>query len=246
MSVTVFPAIDLRSGKVVRLAQGDPDRQTVYGNDPFAIACRWRDEGAAWVHVVNLDGAFGESTSANERALESILRSGVKVQFGGGIRDGVSLERALSKGVSRVVIGTAAVESPSLIEVAMRTYGPERVAVGIDAQNGKVRTRGWLNSTDLDAIRLGKQMHAFGVQICIFTDVERDGVSSGVNLKATSTLAKKTGLRVIASGGVASLEDIRSVAAAGLSGLIIGRALYEGTFSLSAALAAAGKQPEAS
>jgi phosphoribosylformimino-5-aminoimidazole carboxamide ribotide isomerase len=238
----IYPAIDLRSGKVVRLAQGDPDRQTVYGDDPFAVACRWRDEGAVWVHVVNLDGAFGESTSDNEQALDSILRSGLKVQFGGGIRDGDGLERALSKGVSRVIIGTAAVESPLFIEVAMRMYSQEQVAVGIDARHGKVRTHGWVKSTDLDAVRFGKQMHSFGIRICIFTDVERDGVSSGVNLKATAALAKKTGLQVIASGGVASLEDVRSVAAAGLSGLIIGRALYEGEFSLTEALAAAGKQ----
>jgi phosphoribosylformimino-5-aminoimidazole carboxamide ribotide isomerase len=239
---TLFPAIDLRGGKVVRLAQGDPGRQTVYGDDPYATACRWRDEGAAWCHVVNLDGAFGESTSANERALESILRSGLKVQFGGGIRDAASLERVLRRGISRVVIGTAAVENPLFIEVAIRMYGYDQIAAGIDARAGRVRTRGWGKIAALGAIALGKKMHALGVRWCIFTDVDRDGVLTGVNIPAAAALAKKTRLRVIASGGAASLDDVRQTAAGGLRGLIIGRALYEGTFTLKDALAVAGKR----
>jgi phosphoribosylformimino-5-aminoimidazole carboxamide ribotide isomerase len=243
---TIYPAIDLRGGKVVRLAQGDPNRQTVYGDDPFAIACRWQDEGATWCHVVNLDGAFGESTAANQRALESILRSGLKVQFGGGIRDGISLERAIQSGFSRLVLGTAAIEDPSLIGVAIRMHGYDRIAVGVDAREGKVRIRGWEKDTALDAVKLGKKMHALGVRWCVFTDVERDGVSSGVNIPATVALARKTRLRVIASGGVASLDDLKKTAAAGLRGLIIGRALYEGAFTLKEALAVAGKQHEES
>ncbi len=239
---TIYPAIDLRGGKVVRLSQGDPNRQTVYGDDPFATARRWQDEGAAWCHVVNLDGAFGESTTANERALESILRVGLKVQFGGGIRDGLGLECAIRSGISRLVIGTAAIENPSFIEVAIRMHGSDRIAVGIDARESIVRTHGWEKESSLDAVKLGKKMHALGVRWCVFTDVERDGVSAGVNIPATAALARKTRLRVIASGGVASLDDVRRTAAAGLHGLIIGRALYEGSFTLRAAIAAAAER----
>jgi len=237
---TIYPAIDLRGGKVVRLAQGDPKRQTVYGDDPYETALDWQRQGAAWLHVVNLDGAFGETAAANELALAQILRIGLKVQFGGGLRDISGIKRALDAGVTRVVIGTAAIENPMLIDVAMRKYGPEKVAVGIDSRAGKAQIRGWEDSSKLDAIELGRKMFAQGVRWCVFTDVERDGVSTGVNIPATMELARETGLRVIASGGVASLRDVEKVAQAGLTGIIIGRALYEGTFSLREALTRAG------
>jgi phosphoribosylformimino-5-aminoimidazole carboxamide ribotide isomerase len=237
---TIFPAIDLRGGKVVRLAQGDPKRQTVYSDDPHETALRWQGEGAAWLHVVNLDGAFGDDTSANEFALSCILRTGLKVQFGGGLRDISGIKRALDAGVSRVVISTAAIENPIIIEVAMRKFSSDRISIGIDTRSGKVQIRGWGQGSKVEAIDLGRKIFAQGVRWCVFTDIERDGVSTGVNIHSTVELARETGLRVIASGGVASLEEVEKVAQAGLAGIIIGRALYEGTFTLKEALARVG------
>jgi phosphoribosylformimino-5-aminoimidazole carboxamide ribotide isomerase len=234
---TIYPAIDLRGGKVVRLSQGDPKRQTVYGDDPLEMARRWQSEGATWQHVVNLDGAFGESNSANEAALSEILKTGLKVQFGGGMRDISRIQHALDAGVARVMIGTAAIEDPSLIDVAMRMVDPNKVAVGIDARAGKVKTRGWEQDSKQDAIELGRRIFTQGVRWCVFTDIERDGVSTGINIPATVRLAQETGLQVIASGGVAALWDVEAAARAGLPGIIIGRALYEGAFTLRSALA---------
>jgi phosphoribosylformimino-5-aminoimidazole carboxamide ribotide isomerase len=229
---TVFPAIDLRAGQVVRLAQGDPGRQTVYGGDPAAVAKRWQSEGADWLHVVNLDGAFGDDSGANAAALGAILSTGLKVQFGGGLRDQGSLERARDAGVARVVIGTAAVEQTKLVDWALMAFGAERVAVGIDARAGRVRVRGWADEAGISAVELGERMRGQGVEWCIFTDVARDGVGGGTNVAASVELARATGLRVIASGGVAGAPDVQRVRDAGLAGVIIGRALYEGQVGL--------------
>jgi phosphoribosylformimino-5-aminoimidazole carboxamide ribotide isomerase len=229
---TVFPAIDLRGGRVVRLAQGDPARQTVYGDDPAAVARRWQADGAEWLHVVNLDGAFGDDDGPNARALREIVAVGCRVQFGGGLRDRASLERALNAGVARAVIGTAAVEQPALVPEALGAFGAERVAVGIDAHNGQVRIRGWADDAGVAAVDLARQMRGLGMVWCVFTDVARDGVGTGVNVAATAALAKASGLRVIASGGVAGAEDVERVRVAGLAGVIIGRALYEGQVAL--------------
>jgi phosphoribosylformimino-5-aminoimidazole carboxamide ribotide isomerase len=230
----VLPAIDLRDGHVVRLAQGDPSRQTDYGNDPRAMAERWQADGADWLHVVNLDGAFGTDSTANGAALRAILSVGVKVQFGGGLRDAASLERVFDVGVARAVIGTAAVEQPGFVEWALKAFGPERVAVGIDARDGRVRVRGWVDDAGLSALDLGRRLRLQGLEWCVFTDVARDGVSAGVNLAATAALAQATGLRVIASGGVANAGEVHSAREAGLAGIIIGRALYEGQIELKA------------
>ncbi len=246
ISFTIYPAIDLRGGKVVRLAQGDPKRQTVYGDDPLEMALRWKSEGAAWLHVVNLDGAFGESASANVSALSAILKAGLKVQFGGGMRELSGIQRALDAGVARVVIGTAAIENPALIDVAMRMHGPGKVVAGIDARNGMVKTRGWEQDSNLTTAELGRRIFAQGIRWCVFTDIERDGVSTGINIPATVKLAQETGLQVIASGGVASLGDVEAAALAGLPGVIIGRALYEGAFTLRSALAFERGKPDPS
>jgi phosphoribosylformimino-5-aminoimidazole carboxamide ribotide isomerase len=232
----IYPAIDLRGGRVVRLAQGDPNRETVYSDDPLETARRWQSEGAVWLHVVNLDGAFGEATAANGLALTEILRVGLKVQFGGGMRNIEGISRALDSGVSRIVIGTAAIENPKLVDVAMRKYGPEKISAGIDARGGKANIRGWTASSSLSAVDLGKRLADQGVRWCVFTDIERDGVSAGVNIPATVGLAEQTGLQVIASGGVSSAEDVAAAARAGLPGIIIGRALYEGSLTLQTAL----------
>lgn len=241
----IYPAIDLRHGRVVRLMQGDPDRETAYASDPLHVAERWRGAGAQWVHVVNLDGAFGEGSEENIRALQRILEGtrGLRVQFGGGLRDLASVRRALELGVERVVLGTAAVRNPTLVAAALDAYGPKRVVIGIDAGGGAVRTHGWRESAGVTALELAQQWAGRGVDWLIFTDVARDGTERGLNLEATAQLAEATDLNVIASGGVASLDDVWRAYAANLSGVIIGRALYEGTLSLQDALSIADGWP---
>ena len=196
------------------------------------MACRWQEAGAKWLHVVNLDGAFDERSEENQTVLERMLTTGLRVQFGGGVRDFTTLRRALDLGVSRVVIGTAAVEDPALVEDALRAFGPERIAVGIDVRRDRVHTRGWSLATSVPAEELARRSATQGVRWIIFTDVARDGMGSGLNLEAAAQLAQTTGLNVIGSGGVASLEDVRRAYEAGLSGAIIGHALYEGQVTL--------------
>ncbi len=240
---TVYPAIDLRAGAVVRLVRGDPAQQTVYGDDPAGVASRWLAAGATWLHVVDLDGAFagspheidGVQSSANRGALGEILTAAAgraRVQFGGGLRTLTDVERILSLGVGRAILGTAAIESPELVAEAVARFGKERVGVGIDARRHRVQVRGWTRTADVDPITLGKRLVELGVQTVVYTDISRDGVGSGVDVDGARRLAQETGLSVIASGGVASLRDVQQVRAAGLSGVIIGRALYEGGVSL--------------
>ena len=236
MSFNVYPAIDLRGGKVVRLKEGDPARMTAYSDDPAQTARRWLDAGATWLHLVNLDGAFGENDDANRLALETVLQLGAQVQFGGGMRSLDAIERAIELGVSRVVIGTAAVEQPDLVVDALNKFGPEKVAVGIDARDGLVRVHGWKTDSGIPATDLALQMRTFGLHTVIFTDVSRDGLGSGLNIPSTRELAEVSGLHVIASGGVHTLADVLAAREANLAGVIIGRALYEGTIDLKAAL----------
>ena len=236
MSFTIYPAIDLRGGKVVRLKEGDPRRITEYSDDPTETAARWLNAGAQWLHVVNLDGAFGEEDEANRLALKSILKFGVQVQFGGGIRSIESIERVLKLSVSRVVLGTIAVERPEMIVDALKKFGPERIAVGIDARDGLVRTRGWKDNSYIAATDLALQMQRLGLHTIIFTDISRDGSGSGLNISSTRELTETSGLEVIASGGVHTLEDVIAARDANLAGVIIGRALYEGTIYLEDAL----------
>jgi phosphoribosylformimino-5-aminoimidazole carboxamide ribotide isomerase len=240
MTFTVYPAIDLRAGKVVRLKEGDPARMTAYSDDPADTARRWLDAGAAWLHVVNLDGAFGESDRENRTALASILNAaksfGAHVQFGGGMRSLDKIEQVLQLGVHRVVLGTVALEQPNVVADAMRQFGPEKIAVGIDARDGFVRVRGWKDSTGVSAANLAVQMRTLGLRTVIFTDVSRDGLGSGLNIAATKQLAEVSGLDVIASGGVHTLNDVIAGREAKLAGVIIGRALYEETIDLREAL----------
>lgn len=232
----VYPAIDLRAGQVVRLMQGDPARQTAYGNDPGSMALRWLDAGAKWLHVVNLDGAFGEPDQQNRSALRRILevsaQAGAQVQFGGGLRSLADIEGAFLLGVNRVILGTVAVEAPELAAEALQRYGSQRVGLGLDARQGKVQVRGWQAGSALDALTLGKQLFDLGFRLAVYTDVDRDGAGSGVDASGARLLAQHTGLDVIASGGVAALEDVRLARHAGLKGVIIGRALYDGRVSL--------------
>lgn len=233
---TVYPAIDLRRGRVVRLAQGDPERETVYGDDPAAVAERWLAAGATWLHVVNLDGAFGEGGQANLEALRALLATGALIQFGGGLRSLPDVEAALEAGVARVVLGTAAVEAPDLVAEALARFGPDRVAVALDVRAGRVQVRGWVEDAGREPVDLAAELAGLGLRTVVHTDVARDGVSRGLNVEASKRLAEATGLEVIASGGVASLADIQAARKAGLAGVVVGRALYDGRFTLEEAL----------
>ena len=236
MSFTIYPAIDLRGGKVVRLKEGDPRRLTAYSDDPAETARHWLDAGADWLHVVNLDGAFGEKDDANQLALSAILKLGAKVQLGGGIRSMNAIRKALELGVRRVVLGTIAVEQPDVVEVALKQFSAEVIAGGIDARDGFVRLRGWKEESRVTAPDLALRMQAQGLQTVIFTDISRDGLGSGLNITSTRELAEASGLEVIASGGVKTLDDVHAACEANLAGVIIGRALYERTIDLKAAL----------
>ena len=240
MSFIVYPAIDLRAGKVVRLKEGDPARMTAYSDHPAEMARRWLDAGAQWLHVVNLDGAFGESDGVNRLALQYILRVAKEfhtgVQFGGGLRSLDAIEDVLSLGVGRAILGTIAIERPDVVLDALQKFGDERIAVGIDARDGLVRLRGWKDGSSISATELALQMRTLGLRTVIFTDVSRDGLGSGLNVAATRELANVSRLDVIASGGVHTLEDVTAARDANLAGVIIGRALYEGTIKLKAAL----------
>ncbi len=242
MEFTIYPAIDLRSGSVVRLQRGDPNRQTTFGDDPQQMAEKWVEEGAEWLHVVNLDGAFDEGGAANWQSLPGIVSAGAKVQFGGGLRTMKDIAHALQRGVERVVLGTAAVEDPEMVADLVRRFGSERIAVGIDALHGEVRTHGWQSNAQMTPQILALQMRALGISRIIYTDIDRDGLLTGVNSESTGALAQATGMCVIASGGVASLDDVRAAAAQaakGVDGVIIGRALYDGRVNLADALAIA-------
>lgn len=236
---TVFPAIDLRDGHVVRLKQGDKDRIKAFDQDPRNAVERWVEQGAAWLHVVNLDGAFGEDSKANLLALQEILsaaNSHASVQFGGGLRDLASIDHIFSLGVSRVILGTAAVKNPKLLQEALKTFGPERIILAVDARDGMVRVSGWEEQTSLSPLALIQQFLPYGIATVIFTNIRRDGMQQGADIESTKRLSETTKLNVIASGGVASLEDIKAVRNAGLAGVIVGKALYENNFSLSEAL----------
>ncbi len=248
--MVVFPAIDLRRGKCVRLLQGAPDAETVYCDDPVAMARQWESIGARWLHVVNLDGAFAGSLETDERDLPVNLRAlrqmaqvvNVPIQFGGGVRTLEDVELLLRLGATRVVMGTVAVRQPELVSAAIERFGPQKVIVGIDARDGRVATHGWQEISTITAVNLGREMHQRGVEEVIYTDISRDGTLGGVNVSATALLALQTGLRVIASGGVASLDDIRAlkeVEEDGVVGVVIGKALYTGAINLTQAIAVA-------
>lgn len=238
MSLIVYPAIDLKGGQVVRLAEGDMARATVYGDDPAGQAKLFADEGADHLHVVDLDGAFA-GHAMNAPAVESIIKTFPgKVQLGGGIRDRAAIEHWLGLGVDRVVIGTAALEDPDLVREAARNL-PGRIVVGVDARDGFVATHGWADISDVSVIDLANRFADAGVAALLFTDVGRDGLLKGCNVKETVRLARHTRIPVIASGGVAGLADILALARArseGIEGVITGRALYDGRLDLGSAL----------
>ncbi|HBR68582.1 MAG TPA: 1-(5-phosphoribosyl)-5-((5-phosphoribosylamino)methylideneamino)imidazole-4-carboxamide isomerase [Rhodospirillaceae bacterium] len=225
----IYPAIDLKGGKCVRLYQGDMTRDTVYNDDPSAQALDWARAGFSWLHIVDLDGAV-HGAPENQHAVRSIIDAvDIPVQLGGGIRTHAQIEHWLSEGVSRVILGTAAVRDPELVKKACREF-PGQIAVGIDALGGEVMVEGWVDGTNIQATELAKHFEDAGVACIIYTDIERDGTGKGVNVLSTISLAQSTEIPVIASGGVHSLEDIRLVREAapyGVTGVIVGRALYD-------------------
>jgi phosphoribosylformimino-5-aminoimidazole carboxamide ribotide isomerase len=238
----IYPAIDLRGGQVVRLKEGDPNQQKVFSSDPVAIAQKWIEAGASWIHMVNLDGTFVEAND-NGLILETVAKLGTKVQFGGGMRQMSDIEWAFDQGAARVVLGTILIQQPEVGLEALTRWGGERICIGLDARDGKITTHGWQSTADITPAELGKQMAAQGAKHALYTDVSRDGKLGGVNVEGTAALARETGLGVIASGGVSSLDDIqRLVDTKAVAGAIIGMALYEGRVQLGEALAIAGEQ----
>jgi phosphoribosylformimino-5-aminoimidazole carboxamide ribotide isomerase len=238
-TVILFPAIDLKNGQCVRLEQGDMTRATVFNLDPAAQARSFAAQGFEYLHVVDLDGAFA-GQPMNATAVEAMLGAvTMPVQLGGGIRDLRTVEAWLAKGVGRVIIGTAAVRDPDLVKSAARTF-PGRVAVGLDARDGKVAVQGWAETSEVTALEIARRFEDAGVAAIIFTDIARDGLLKGLNLDATLALADRITIPVIASGGLASIEDVKAMLtprARKLAGAIAGRALYDGRLDPSAALA---------
>jgi phosphoribosylformimino-5-aminoimidazole carboxamide ribotide isomerase len=241
--VDLYPAIDIRSGRVVRLSQGEATRQTVYGTDPATVAERFAEQGAGWIHLVDLDRAFSDGD--NEESVRRILgrmQGRVRIQLGGGFRSLDLVRRGIALGADRVVIGTAAAMDPGFLAAAAAAVAAERLVTGVDARNGRVTVRGWTESSTLTPSDLAVRARSAGIGTLIYTDVARDGMLQGPDIDGALALQRQ-GLRVIASGGVSSLDDLRSIAAAGLAGAIVGRALYEGVFDLSQALEAVGVPP---
>jgi phosphoribosylformimino-5-aminoimidazole carboxamide ribotide isomerase len=232
----LFPAIDLKDGQCVRLLRGDMRAATVFNADPADQARRWQAAGFQWLHLVDLDGAIA-GKPVNGAAVAAILGAvTLPVQLGGGIRDLARIEDWLAQGIRRVILGTAALTRPALVKDACRRF-PGRVAVGIDARGGKVATEGWVKTSATTALDLARAFADAGVAAIVFTDIDRDGALQGVNVAATAALARATAIPVIASGGVAGIEDIRALkAAGGIAGVVIGRALYDGRIDAKAAL----------
>ncbi len=233
----LYPAIDLKDGCAVRLLKGDMDKATVFNEDPAAQAMEFVNAGCTWLHLVDLNGAFA-GVPVNAAPVEAILKQcKVPAQLGGGIRDMATIEHWLSRGLARVILGTVAVENPDLVRAAARAF-PGQVAVGIDARNGKVATKGWAEETNVDATDLAKSFEDAGVAAIIYTDINRDGAMQGPNVSATADLANAVDIPVIASGGVSSLDDLKALRDCGapLNGAISGRALYDGAIDLNEAL----------
>ena len=232
----VIPSIDLRGGRCVRLYQGDYDKETVYSDDPMAVALRWQEMGAPRIHIVDLDGA-ASGIQANMEVLKRLGNSmDLPLQVGGGIRDMKSAENILDMGVQRIVLGTSAVEDPSLVEQACRHFGTEAVIVGVDARDGMVAIRGWREPSSVTVLDLIHRMAALGVGRFIYTDISRDGTLSGPNFQAIEGLMKDCDTTLVASGGISSIEHLERLAFLGVEGAIIGKALYTGDIDLREAI----------
>ncbi|NHM32370.1 1-(5-phosphoribosyl)-5-[(5-phosphoribosylamino)methylideneamino]imidazole-4-carboxamide isomerase [Neobacillus terrae] len=239
MSIIIYPAIDMRGGNCVRLLQGDYDKETIYGDSPFDMANRFAAEGAEWIHMVDLDGAKDGKRVNDRFVIQAAKELDAKIQIGGGIRTEADILHYLDNGVERVIIGSIAVSNPEFAIEMIKKYG-SKMAIGIDAKNGYVATHGWLDTSEVKAVELGKRFADDGAETFIFTDIATDGTLSGPNIEAVIEMAEVTGKSVIASGGISSLEDLITVkvaASKGVSGAIVGKALYENRFTLPKALA---------
>ena len=235
----VIPSIDLKDGRCVRLYQGDFGQTTVFSEDPVAVALGWQEQGGTLLHLVDLDGA-ADGIPANLPIIKSIIGAlDMPVQVGGGIRESSTADALLAAGASRVVVGTAAVENPKLVADLCGDYGEEVVVVAVDARDGMVTTRGWTAGSEVSALDLARQMRDLGVPRLLYTDVSRDGTLTSPNFSANAQLVRETGMKVQASGGVSSLDDVRQLALTGVEGVIIGTALYRGAITLADAIGAA-------
>lgn len=234
----IFPAIDIRGGKCVRLLKGDFNQETVFSDSPADMARKWQAQGAEYLHLVDLDGALAGS-SQNLNAIEEILQAvDIPTELGGGIRSMEQIDQLLAMGITRVILGSVAVKNPDLVREACTKYG-ERIVVGIDAKDGIVAVEGWGKSGNIGVIELAQKMKEAGVKTIIYTDISRDGTLSGVNVEATVKLAQESGVKIVASGGVKSLEDIKALKkqeAVGIEGVIAGKSIYMGTLDLAAAI----------
>ena len=236
----VIPAIDLRGGRCVRLHQGDFQRETVFSDDPVAMALHWQEQGGPRLHVVDLDGA-ATGEPAHLQVISAIVAAlDIPVQVGGGIRSTAAAGAWLTAGVERVVIGTAAVRNPDMVREVCRLHCSERVVVSIDARDGKVALQGWTEASEVNALELAERMAGLGVERLLYTDIARDGMLTGPDVETNAQLVRETGMAVLASGGVSSVEDILQLVPTGVEGVIVGRALYTGAVSLPDAIAAAG------
>ncbi len=235
----IFPAIDIREGRCVRLVQGKRENEIVYSSEPARVARFFQELGARWLHVVDLDGAFA-GAPRNLKVIEKIAHSvEIPFQVGGGLRSLRDVEQVLAVGAARVVIGTMAVESPSFAQELLECFGPERIVLGLDARDGMVAVKGWVEVAKVKAVDLARSMKELGIVRAVYTDVTKDGLLQGPNFEATEEIARNSGLRIIASGGVSSLEDVEKLLTLeelGVEGVIIGKAIYDGTIDLRKAL----------
>lgn len=228
----IYPAVDIKNGKCVRLKQGNFDAVTVYEQNPVIAAKKWIEKGATYLHIVDLDGAK-EEISENEQIIAEIAKlSDVPVQTGGGVRSLKDIERKLQKGVSRVILGTVAVRQPELVKQAVEKFGSDKIVVGIDAKEGYVAIAGWEEISNVSALDLCLKMKEYGVKTIVYTDIAKDGMMSGINLEATKELIEKTGMYIIASGGISNMADLENVQKINAHGVIIGKALYQQTLDL--------------
>jgi phosphoribosylformimino-5-aminoimidazole carboxamide ribotide isomerase len=235
MSFTIYPAIDMRGGNCVRLLQGDYNQETVYGDSPFDMASQFAETGAQWIHMVDLDGAKDGKRVNDRFVIQAAKELKANVQIGGGIRTEADILHYLENGVDRVIIGSIAVSNPEFATQMIRKYGA-KIAVGIDAKDGFVATHGWIDTSKVRAVELGKRFADAGAETFIFTDIATDGTLAGPNIQAVLEMQEATEKTVIASGGVSSLADLKAIAAKGISGAIVGKALYENRFTLAEAL----------